>query len=97
MIFLWGIFRVANFFQVYGALVEYRATGILQNIPFTEGAYEDIYRNHMRTLIDTRATAPVALHHVLHRLYILVTYCFTLPRLSPYLCSCLVSPQPPLV
>ncbi|KAJ7336230.1 hypothetical protein DFH08DRAFT_284608 [Mycena albidolilacea] len=58
---------------VYGALVEYRATGILQNIPFTEGAYEDIYRNHMRTLIDTRATAPVALHRVLHRLYILVT------------------------
>ncbi|KAJ6549963.1 hypothetical protein B0H19DRAFT_850672, partial [Mycena capillaripes] len=54
---------------VYGALVEYRATGILQNIPFTEGAYEDIYRNHMRTLSDTRAAAPVALHRVLHKLY----------------------------
>ncbi|KAF8133577.1 hypothetical protein K438DRAFT_1787453 [Mycena galopus ATCC 62051] len=58
---------------VYGALVEYRATGILQNIPFTEGAYEDIYRNHMRTLSDTRAAAPIALHRVLHKLYNLVT------------------------
>ncbi|KAJ7183756.1 hypothetical protein C8R46DRAFT_1186672 [Mycena filopes] len=58
---------------VYGALVQYRATGILQNIPFTEGAYEDIYRNHMRTLSDTRAAAPVALHRVLHKLYNLVT------------------------
>ncbi|KAF8144741.1 hypothetical protein K438DRAFT_1873215 [Mycena galopus ATCC 62051] len=58
---------------VYGALVEYHATGILQNIPFTEGAYEDIYRNHMRTLSDTRAAAPIALHRVLHKLYNLVT------------------------
>ncbi|KAJ7692017.1 hypothetical protein B0H14DRAFT_2651829 [Mycena olivaceomarginata] len=58
---------------VYGALVGCRTTGILQNIPFTEGAYEDIYRNQMRTLIDTRATAPVALYRVLHRLYILIT------------------------
>ncbi|KAF8209625.1 hypothetical protein K438DRAFT_1960630 [Mycena galopus ATCC 62051] len=58
---------------VYGALVEYRATGTLQNIPFTEGTYEDIYRNHMKTLSDTRAAAPVALHRVLHQLYNLVT------------------------
>ncbi|KAF7372386.1 hypothetical protein MVEN_00099000 [Mycena venus] len=58
---------------VYGALVEYRATGTQQNIPFTEGAYEDIYRNHMRTLADTRAAAPNALHRVLHTLYNLVT------------------------
>ncbi|KAJ6525371.1 hypothetical protein B0H19DRAFT_1276167 [Mycena capillaripes] len=54
---------------VYGALVEYRSTGTLQNIPFTEGAYEDVYRNHMRTLSDTRASAQVALHRVLHKLY----------------------------
>ncbi|KAJ6559036.1 hypothetical protein B0H10DRAFT_2240555 [Mycena sp. CBHHK59/15] len=58
---------------VYGALVEYRATGNHQKIPFTEGAYEDTYRNHMKTLSDTRASAPVALHKVLHALFNLVT------------------------
>ncbi|KAJ7756683.1 hypothetical protein B0H16DRAFT_1458133 [Mycena metata] len=58
---------------VYGALVEYRATGTLQNIPFTEGTYEDIYRNHMKTLIETRESVPVALHRVLHKLYNLVS------------------------
>ncbi|KAJ6555280.1 hypothetical protein B0H10DRAFT_2241418 [Mycena sp. CBHHK59/15] len=58
---------------VYGALVEYQATGNHQKIPFTEGAYEDTYRNHMKTLSDTHASAPVALHKVLHALFNLVT------------------------
>ncbi|KAJ6543292.1 hypothetical protein DFH09DRAFT_1322286 [Mycena vulgaris] len=39
------------------------------NINFTEAAYEDTYRNHMKTLVDTRTYAPVALHKVLHALY----------------------------
>ncbi|KAJ7737508.1 hypothetical protein B0H16DRAFT_1466150 [Mycena metata] len=54
---------------VYASLVEYRATGEHQNIPFTEGAYEDTYKNHMKTLADTRDYAPVALHQVLHGLF----------------------------
>ncbi|KAJ7737436.1 hypothetical protein DFH07DRAFT_966490 [Mycena maculata] len=58
---------------VYGSLMEYRATGTQQKIPFTEGAYEDTYRNHMKTLGDTRAAAPVSLHKVLHSLFNLVT------------------------
>ncbi|KAJ7034315.1 hypothetical protein C8F04DRAFT_1234364 [Mycena alexandri] len=58
---------------VYASLVEYRATGERQNIPFTEGAYEDTYKNHMKTLSDTRDYAPVALHQVLHGLFNQVT------------------------
>ncbi|KAJ7707897.1 hypothetical protein B0H16DRAFT_1481529 [Mycena metata] len=54
---------------VYASLVEYRATGERQTIAFTEGAYEDTYQNHMKTLADTRAWAPIALHKVLHELY----------------------------
>ncbi|KAJ7716705.1 hypothetical protein B0H16DRAFT_1476551 [Mycena metata] len=54
---------------VYASLVEYRATGERQNIPFTEGAYEDTYKNHMKTLADTRDYAPVVLHQVLHGLF----------------------------
>ncbi|KAJ7310176.1 hypothetical protein DFH08DRAFT_944109 [Mycena albidolilacea] len=54
---------------IYAALVEYRLTGEHQNINFTEAAYEDTYRNHMKTLADTRTYAPVALHKVLHALY----------------------------
>ncbi|KAJ6612350.1 hypothetical protein B0H10DRAFT_300419 [Mycena sp. CBHHK59/15] len=59
--------------QLYASLLEYRLTGERQNINFTEGAYEDTYRNHMKTLADTRAAAPVALHKVLHSLYNEVT------------------------
>ncbi|KAJ7194294.1 hypothetical protein GGX14DRAFT_679098 [Mycena pura] len=44
------------------------SVGGIQTIPSTEGAYQDIYRNHMRNLSDTRAAAPVALHRVLHKL-----------------------------
>ncbi|KAF8183489.1 hypothetical protein K438DRAFT_1766779 [Mycena galopus ATCC 62051] len=58
---------------VYAALSEYRATGKHQKIPFTASAYEDVYRNHMHTLSDTRAFSPKALHVVLHRLYNLLT------------------------
>ncbi|KAJ7442950.1 hypothetical protein B0H11DRAFT_2345645 [Mycena galericulata] len=54
---------------VYAALLEYRTTGERQTIAFTEGAYEDTYRNHMKTLSDTRDAAPIALHKVLHTLY----------------------------
>ncbi|KAF8206889.1 hypothetical protein K438DRAFT_1756229 [Mycena galopus ATCC 62051] len=36
-------------------------------------AYEDVYRNHMCTLSNTRAFSPKALHVVLHRLYNLLT------------------------
>lgn len=62
-----------NMFQVYGSLAEYRGTGLQHSLLFTEGAYEDTYRNHMKTLSDTRAVAPVALHKVLHSLYKLAT------------------------
>ncbi|KAJ7017789.1 hypothetical protein C8F04DRAFT_1331490 [Mycena alexandri] len=58
---------------VYAGLTAYRATGKHQKIPFTASAYEDVYRNHMRTLSDTRAHSPKALHLVLHDLYKLVT------------------------
>ncbi|KAJ6459836.1 hypothetical protein DFH09DRAFT_1499361, partial [Mycena vulgaris] len=51
------------------AATAYRLTGEHQNINFTEAAYEDTYRNHMKTLVDTRTYAPVALHKVLHALY----------------------------
>ncbi|KAJ7603584.1 hypothetical protein FB45DRAFT_960189 [Roridomyces roridus] len=55
---------------VYAALIEYRTTGERQVINFTEAAYEDTYRNHLKTLADTRAYAPVATHRLLHRLYL---------------------------
>ncbi|KAJ7937589.1 hypothetical protein B0H13DRAFT_1852560 [Mycena leptocephala] len=58
---------------LYASLMEYRATGEHQTIAFTEGAYEDTYRNHMKTLADTRDYAPNALHNVLHRLFNFVT------------------------
>ncbi|KAJ7175570.1 hypothetical protein C8R46DRAFT_1214042 [Mycena filopes] len=54
---------------VHAALTAYRTTGKYQKIPFTASAYEDVYRNHMRTLSDTRAYSPKALNVVLHRLY----------------------------
>ncbi|KAJ7797168.1 hypothetical protein B0H14DRAFT_3548673 [Mycena olivaceomarginata] len=44
--------------RLYAALLEYRTTGERQVIVFTEGAYEDTYRNHMKTLSDTRDAAP---------------------------------------
>jgi hypothetical protein len=59
---------------LYAALREYRTTGERQVIVFTEGAYEDTYRNHMKTLADTRDAAPVALHKVLHGLFNDVTF-----------------------
>ncbi|KAJ6605727.1 hypothetical protein B0H10DRAFT_603934 [Mycena sp. CBHHK59/15] len=58
---------------LYATLLEYRLTGERQTINFTEGAYEETYRNHMKTLADTRAAAPVALHKVLHSLFNVVT------------------------
>ncbi|KAJ7737970.1 hypothetical protein B0H16DRAFT_1571317, partial [Mycena metata] len=58
---------------VYAGLTAYRATGKHQKIPFTASAYEDVYRNHMRTLSDTRAHSRKPLHLVLHGLYNLVT------------------------
>ncbi|KAJ7918863.1 hypothetical protein B0H13DRAFT_1991135 [Mycena leptocephala] len=54
---------------IYAALVEYRLTGEHQLINFTEAAYADTYRNHMKTLADTRDYAGTALHKVLHSLY----------------------------
>ncbi|KAJ7736002.1 hypothetical protein B0H14DRAFT_2639067 [Mycena olivaceomarginata] len=56
--------------QVYATLVEYRTTGERQPINFTKAAYKDTYRNHMKSLADTRVYAPKALGRVLHRLYI---------------------------
>jgi hypothetical protein len=64
---------LAQVLQLYASLVEYRLTGERQTINFTEGAYEDTYRNHMKTLSDTRAAAPNALHKILHSLYLQVT------------------------
>ncbi|KAJ6598607.1 hypothetical protein B0H10DRAFT_732661 [Mycena sp. CBHHK59/15] len=58
---------------LYASLMEYRATGERQTIAFTEGAYEDTYRNHMKTLTDTRDYARIALHKVLHGLFNEVT------------------------
>ncbi|KAJ7649253.1 hypothetical protein B0H17DRAFT_1338733 [Mycena rosella] len=54
---------------VYAALVEYRMTGQRQNIPFTEDAYEDTYRNHMSSLRDLRTRYANALHQRLHELF----------------------------
>lgn len=65
--------QLSHVSQVYGALSEYQGTGQRHKITFTEGAFEDTYRNHMRTLSDTRASAPVALRRVLHSLFNLVT------------------------
>ncbi|KAJ7697316.1 hypothetical protein B0H14DRAFT_3905028 [Mycena olivaceomarginata] len=58
---------------VYATLVEYRTTGERQPINFTEAAYKDTYRNHMKTIADTRVYAPKALGQVLHRLYLETT------------------------
>jgi len=44
------------------------APAVRQKIPLTASAYEDVYRNHMHTLSDTRTFSPKALHLVLHRL-----------------------------
>lgn len=49
-------------------------TGERQPIAFTEDAFEDIYRIHIKTLEDTRAAAPIAMHKVLHQLFRDVTY-----------------------
>ncbi|KAJ7796042.1 hypothetical protein B0H13DRAFT_2392833 [Mycena leptocephala] len=54
---------------VYASLVEYRMTGHRQNIPFTEDAYEDIYRNHIATLEEVRKSAPKSIHRILHELF----------------------------
>ncbi|KAJ7673176.1 hypothetical protein DFH06DRAFT_57121 [Mycena polygramma] len=59
--------------QVYATLVEFRTTDERQAINFTEAAYEDTYRNHMKTLADTRAYALRALRQILHRLYLETT------------------------
>jgi hypothetical protein len=40
-------------------------TGHRQNIPFTEDAYEDIYRNHIATLEEVRTSAPKSMHRIL--------------------------------
>ncbi|KAJ7315110.1 hypothetical protein DFH08DRAFT_820711 [Mycena albidolilacea] len=58
---------------VYASLVEYRMTGRRQNIPFTEDAYEDIYRNHIATLEQTRKNARKGMHRILHELFTEVT------------------------
>ncbi|KAJ7222752.1 hypothetical protein B0H12DRAFT_1241059 [Mycena haematopus] len=54
---------------VYACLLELRTTGERQPIAFTEEAFEDIYRIHIKTLTDTRASAPIAMHKVLHQLF----------------------------
>ncbi|KAJ7742814.1 hypothetical protein B0H16DRAFT_1860551 [Mycena metata] len=69
---------------VYAGLTAFCATGKHQKIPFTASAYEDVYRNHMRTLADTRANSPKALHLVLHGLFNLVTL-HGVPRSLAYL------------
>ncbi|KAJ7602631.1 hypothetical protein B0H17DRAFT_1026648 [Mycena rosella] len=61
---------------VYAALVEYRMTGQRQNIPFTEDAYEDTYRNHMSSLRDLRTRYANALHQRFHELFKDTTYVF---------------------
>jgi hypothetical protein len=48
--------------------MELRLTGTRQVIAFTEDVYEETYRIHMKTLGDTHAAAPLALHKVLHTL-----------------------------
>ncbi|KAF8151237.1 hypothetical protein K438DRAFT_433398 [Mycena galopus ATCC 62051] len=54
---------------VYACLLELRLTGERQAMAFTEDAFEDIYRIHIKTLEDTRASAPTAMHKVLHQLF----------------------------
>ncbi|KAJ6580142.1 hypothetical protein DFH09DRAFT_1146621 [Mycena vulgaris] len=54
---------------VYASLLELRMTGERQPMAFTEDAFEDIYRVHIKTLEDTRASAPLPMHRVLHGLF----------------------------
>ncbi|KAJ7098865.1 hypothetical protein C8R44DRAFT_810830 [Mycena epipterygia] len=54
---------------VYAGLLELRMSGERQPIAFTEDAFEDIYQIHIKTLEDTRDSAPIAMHKVLHQLF----------------------------
>ncbi|KAJ7125732.1 hypothetical protein C8R46DRAFT_1203168 [Mycena filopes] len=58
---------------IYASLLEYRPTGERININFTEGAYEDTYINHMKTLTETAAWAPKATHQLMHSLFNQIT------------------------
>ncbi|KAJ7720889.1 hypothetical protein B0H14DRAFT_3900667 [Mycena olivaceomarginata] len=58
---------------VYASLLELHMTGERQPMAFTEDAFEDIYRIHIKTLEDTRKNAKKALHRVLHSLFTAVT------------------------
>ncbi|KAF8169469.1 hypothetical protein K438DRAFT_1983293 [Mycena galopus ATCC 62051] len=58
---------------VYASLVEYRMSGTRQPAPFTEDAFEDIYRNHIATLEQNLASAPKSTHKLLHNLFKQVT------------------------
>ncbi|KAJ6548323.1 hypothetical protein B0H10DRAFT_2243064 [Mycena sp. CBHHK59/15] len=53
----------------YASLLELCLTGERQPIAFTEDAFEDIYRIHIKTLVDTHAAAPISMHKVLHQLF----------------------------
>ncbi|KAJ6492473.1 hypothetical protein C8R47DRAFT_430744 [Mycena vitilis] len=53
----------------FAALSELRLTGERQAIPFSEETFEDIYLIHMKTLEDTRKSAPITTHKVLHQLF----------------------------
>ncbi|KAJ7181940.1 hypothetical protein C8R46DRAFT_1027747 [Mycena filopes] len=60
---------------ILGALSEYLLTGVRQPIKFTESAFEDSYRYHLRTLAKTRADAPIASAKLFHAIYKDVTCC----------------------
>lgn len=47
-------------------------TGRRQNIPFTEDAYVDTYRNHIESLKQTRNIAPIKTHQLLNDLFVKV-------------------------
>ncbi|KAF7336311.1 hypothetical protein MVEN_02179500 [Mycena venus] len=56
-----------------GALSEYQLTGTRQGIKFTESAYEDSYRYHLKTIATQRSDAPKAFAKLLHAIYLAVT------------------------
>ncbi|KAJ7231112.1 hypothetical protein C8J57DRAFT_1581254 [Mycena rebaudengoi] len=58
---------------IFAGLSEYQNNGTRQVLKFTEGAYENTYRYHCKTLADSRADAPTTTAKLLHAIYADVT------------------------
>ncbi|KAJ7246659.1 hypothetical protein C8J57DRAFT_1241300 [Mycena rebaudengoi] len=58
---------------IFAGHSEYQNNGTRQVLKFTEGAYENTYRYHCKTLADSRAAAPTTTAKLLHAIYADVT------------------------